>query len=276
MCLSYLILGLGEYVVVFELIPRWATDGTGVVSANGRIAGAIYTLCVVYSFIAHLRAMLADPGYTPSIPTPDNISAEKIRFCDKCRQFKPQRSHHCRVCNRCVHRMDHHCPWINSCIGGRNQKFFMQFVFSAELVGIYTLITFVMMLVFHLNEDDRTVSLWNGCLIVASLVLDLVFLLFTAIMFEDQLEILFLNQSNIEEMSGNRGLLGWRGNLRASLGPVHQWANPFSAPRQDFKEDVARYTKGRDPAFAVVYGILTLCAGIAMLGGVWLWTLCFS
>lgn len=38
-----------------------------------------------------------------------------LRYCAKCRVFKPDRSHHCSVCRRCITRMDHHCVFINSC-----------------------------------------------------------------------------------------------------------------------------------------------------------------
>lgn len=31
------------------------------------------------------------------------------RYCKKCNQYKPPRSHHCRVCERCVLRMVSAC-----------------------------------------------------------------------------------------------------------------------------------------------------------------------
>lgn len=51
------------------------------------------------------------------------------RFCSKCNQFKPPRSHHCSQCRRCILKMDHHCPWINNCVGYHNQAHFYRFVF---------------------------------------------------------------------------------------------------------------------------------------------------
>jgi len=32
-------------------------------------------------------------------------------FCSKCRNWKPDRTHHCSEIERCVRRMDHFCPW---------------------------------------------------------------------------------------------------------------------------------------------------------------------
>lgn len=32
-------------------------------------------------------------------------------WCDKCSNWKPDRTHHCSDLGRCVRRMDHFCPW---------------------------------------------------------------------------------------------------------------------------------------------------------------------
>lgn len=51
------------------------------------------------------------------------------RYCRKCENFKPDRSHHCSMCGRCVLRMDHHCVFINNCVG------FMKYVHSGGYVS---------------------------------------------------------------------------------------------------------------------------------------------
>ena len=55
----------------------------------------------------------------------------EARYCNKCKQHKPPRTHHCRQCDRCVLRMDHHCVWLNNCVGHRNYKAFFLFLFCA-------------------------------------------------------------------------------------------------------------------------------------------------
>ncbi|KAG0050282.1 hypothetical protein BGZ83_004934 [Gryganskiella cystojenkinii] len=53
----------------------------------------------------------------------------KMRYCQKCKFEKPDRTHHCSSCKRCVLKMDHHCPWLNNCVGHNNYKVFYLFVF---------------------------------------------------------------------------------------------------------------------------------------------------
>lgn len=63
-------------------------------------------------------------------------------FCETCRNWKPDRTHHCSEVNRCVRRMDHFCPWIGGVVSETNMKFFMQMVaygllFSAFIFGVF-------------------------------------------------------------------------------------------------------------------------------------------
>ena len=62
------------------------------------------------------------------------------KFCKRCKGFKPSRAHHCSICGRCVVKMDHHCPWVNNCVGIGNQKLFLLFLLSVNLLCIYSLI----------------------------------------------------------------------------------------------------------------------------------------
>lgn len=64
-----------------------------------------------------------------------------IRFCDKCRIVKPDRSHHCSVCRKCVLKMDHHCPWVNNCVSYSNYKYFILFLAYGLLMCIYVVAT---------------------------------------------------------------------------------------------------------------------------------------
>lgn len=58
--------------------------------------------------------------------SPDELMTYK--YCDKCKQVKPPRSHHCSICGSCIFRMDHHCPWVGTCVGLHNHKYFFNFL----------------------------------------------------------------------------------------------------------------------------------------------------
>jgi len=64
-----------------------------------------------------------------------------VRFCDKCKIIKPDRSHHCSVCSCCVLKMDHHCPWVNNCVNFFNYKFFVLFLGYALIYCLYVAFT---------------------------------------------------------------------------------------------------------------------------------------
>lgn len=60
--------------------------------------------------------------------TEDSKPLIKFKYCNKCRNIKPPRTHHCSVCDECIMRMDHHCPWVGNCVGLFNHKFFYNFL----------------------------------------------------------------------------------------------------------------------------------------------------
>jgi hypothetical protein len=76
-------------------------------------------------------------------------------FCEKCRIFKPDRTHHCKELGRCVRKMDHYCPWAGGIIAETTHKFFMQFVFYGAL---YTGYLWLVVAIF-LAENVSKVSL---------------------------------------------------------------------------------------------------------------------
>uniref|UniRef100_A0A915DX06 Palmitoyltransferase n=1 Tax=Ditylenchus dipsaci TaxID=166011 RepID=A0A915DX06_9BILA len=152
---SYVFLFYADYVVTIWLIlPTFVET----------IWGAVHILAfnglLFLALLAHMRAMLTDPGIVPvtlEVTTfnkgkhqkkdikmmmdddedeedyctdSDEERAQRSHFvggdwtlCSRCESFRPPRAHHCRVCRRCVRKMDHHCkPWVNNCVGEFNQK----------------------------------------------------------------------------------------------------------------------------------------------------------
>lgn len=77
--------------------------------------------------------------YSPVVLEDFNV----FRFCEKCQEVKPPRSHHCSICKECVLRMDHHCPWIGNCVGLKNHKFFWNFLLYTTISAIFILVSLI-------------------------------------------------------------------------------------------------------------------------------------
>lgn len=131
-----------------------------------------FNTVVLLLSIAHMRAVLSDPGTVPlpqsrvdfsdihcaesgTLPLKNlNNLVTVVIFlgfknvdwtvCTRCETFRPPRAHHCRICQRCIRRMDHHCPWINNCVGERNQKYFIQFLIYVGALSAYAVTLVVM------------------------------------------------------------------------------------------------------------------------------------
>ena len=59
------------------------------------------------------------------------------KYCKTCNIRRPPRCHHCRVCDNCIETQDHHCVWINNCVGRRNYRYFITFISSGTLLGLF-------------------------------------------------------------------------------------------------------------------------------------------
>eukprot|EP00927_Polykrikos_kofoidii_P046647 TRINITY_DN40813_c0_g1_i1.p1 TRINITY_DN40813_c0_g1~~TRINITY_DN40813_c0_g1_i1.p1 ORF type:complete len:382 (+),score=34.83 TRINITY_DN40813_c0_g1_i1:139-1284(+) len=78
------------------------------------------------------------------------------KFCDRCKRWKPPRTHHCSTCKRCVVRMDHHCPFTANCIGVRNHGHFFLFYLFA-MVGLTYFLVYVVVIMRE-PADPRTIQ----------------------------------------------------------------------------------------------------------------------
>ncbi|CAI5438780.1 unnamed protein product [Caenorhabditis angaria] len=159
-CISmiYLFITYADYVVlIWLLLPTFKN------SYWTLIHGAVFNVLLVFSLIAHAKAMLTDPGVVPISKTRNSREAKPKEYssdesesdeeaimqfggnssewtlCTRCESLRPPRAHHCRVCKRCVRKMDHHCPWVNNCVGEYNQKHFLQFILYTGMSCTYGL-----------------------------------------------------------------------------------------------------------------------------------------
>lgn len=100
------------------------------------------------------------------------------RWCKKCKQLKPPRTHHCSVCGKCILKMDHHCPWVGSCVGFNNHKFFLQFLVYTTVGCLYSFLTMGIFTInnydsrrFHNRETLIMASALSGGLTIAIMIL---------------------------------------------------------------------------------------------------------
>jgi len=87
--------------------------------------------------------------------TTENLKQFWQRYCTKCNDIKPIRTHHCSVCNQCVFKMDHHCPWVNNCLGLENQRYFLLFTVYLFLGSAWYLLTIMSIWNHHVYIEYR-------------------------------------------------------------------------------------------------------------------------
>ena len=80
------------------------------------------------------------------------VKRPKHKYCSTCNIYRPPRSSHCNDCGNCIEKFDHHCPFVNNCIGKRNYKFFISFLISLVLLGLFELSGFLILIFTNFNE----------------------------------------------------------------------------------------------------------------------------
>ncbi|XP_069982427.1 palmitoyltransferase ZDHHC20-B isoform X1 [Penaeus vannamei] len=115
------------------------------------------------------------------LPVYNRTMTGDIRYCEKCVQIKPDRSHHCSVCGECVLKLDHHCPWVNNCVAFTNYKFFVLFLGYALIYCLFIAATTL----------QYFIKSWKNQLGEVSGKFHILFVFFVSIMFAISLVSLF-------------------------------------------------------------------------------------
>ena len=102
--------------------------------------------------------MPSSDGQTTAMEVP-------IKYCKSCNIWRPPRAHHCRVCDSCIETQDHHCVWLNNCVGRRNYRYFLTFVASGTIMGLYMIgATLAHILVWMVRNDStfgHAINVWR-------------------------------------------------------------------------------------------------------------------
>lgn len=163
MCIQYLVDPSVEFRQDFNVQPRRAT-GIALI-----VVYAVLLLLLLLPWSRLIQVIWSKPDLTPL----GDISLEKKQvttswlgeydayicdyegmplWCDKCHNWKPDRTHHCKELGRCVRKMDHYCPWAGGIIAETTHKFFMQFVFFGTLYTAYVWIVTAVLLADRISK----------------------------------------------------------------------------------------------------------------------------
>ncbi|ODQ49448.1 hypothetical protein PICMEDRAFT_70993 [Pichia membranifaciens NRRL Y-2026] len=129
------------------------------------------------------------------------------KYCIKCKNYKPERAHHCRKCGTCVLRMDHHCPWTNNCIGYYNLSYFLRFVFWILVPIAFGFVYYTQKLwwVFRIrNFPSYFISPAKLSLYIVNMLLVSFVLLTISILFIRAVSAAMYNQTMIESWEWDR------------------------------------------------------------------------
>ncbi|KAH8375446.1 hypothetical protein KR200_002386, partial [Drosophila serrata] len=178
-----------------------------------------------------------------NLPINQSTKEGTVRYCRYCWIIKPDRVHHCRTCQMCVRKMDHHCPWVKNCVHFHNFKYFMLFLFYAELYCLYLfavlIYDFYLISQFQL-ENLHQDHLWALGQHVSCFIVNL----FTLIMFGISLSHMAKNRTTMESVhspyfftsgKNNNGYnLGCFKNFQEVLGNKwYLWLIPIQSSRGD-------------------------------------------
>ena len=198
-----LILFLHVTVQVFIMVPYYQSTRTMEFTDLMLVLVPFNGLCT-YLYYTLYACVASDPGGVPPGWKPPN--RKQRRFCYKCGEFKPPRSHHCRVCKRCVLRMDHHCPWIGNCVGHGTYGHFLRFTFAVVLASGYHLVMVTLRVLDHWNRDwyMRRPTTTEAVMLVLNYLFCIPTVLMTSFLFLYHCYLLCTNTTSVESWERER------------------------------------------------------------------------
>jgi len=165
-----LVLTYAPHIPLYALICPYFEDKMSavvyVIPAYLLIAGTMFLLL----------AALSDPGIVtrgkPIVEADNPFSVETktpvirkcavngveidTKWCDTCNIYRPVRTSHCGVCNNCVENFDHHCPWLGNCVGRRNYRYYLLYIFTTTLDGLFIMTLSIAHIIMNTNDSSKS------------------------------------------------------------------------------------------------------------------------
>lgn len=141
-------------------------------------------------------------------------------WCSKCRDVRPERTHHCSSTNECVLRFDHYCPWTANSIGHHNHKFFLLvaiYTFLANIVAFATMLPMAVAIVAGWINQDPFSNSWQKALLVVVVCLQVPQTMTFSDMCRDHVAKAYRNITSVEVNYKNMSNPYDRGSNRANL-----------------------------------------------------------
>ena len=193
------------------------------------------------AMVSHHVSRTTDPGVVP-FKSVQRGKTKKRYICEKTKGLKPTGSHFCSRVGRVVLRMDHFCPWTNNTVGIYTQKSYILFVTYTFMSCVLAVVSISSRFLscrrsrlrrvldasnrarYEFKPWCRKVSNIDLICCVLSLVLVLIFAIFTACMLWDQFRALYDNTPYIDRLQGRRGRKQpIRTTLRLVFGETFTW-----------------------------------------------------
>ncbi|KAK9824734.1 hypothetical protein WJX74_002769 [Apatococcus lobatus] len=240
-------IGLSYYAVVWESYGPGIFEGSAQSRFSSFVAVFIFTILIAMTLWSYFACVTTDPGKVPRgwHPFPNDEEADaqfslasygghpvgsngqRVRFCRKCKAWKPERAHHDSGTGQCVLRMDHYCIWVLNCVGLLNYKMFLLFLFwtfwACALASGLLINSFI-----RFFQSDADLNSARPAIVFIAFVVDAAFCLSLLGFLIMHMRLVLNNCTTIEMFEKARGppwpySLGSRQNFKAVFGS-RPWA----------------------------------------------------